>query len=76
MRAMDHDILLTRAAGLDRLADIVPRTGRIYASGRNTDAGPDFEPTTTVLSPYLRRRLLLEEEVVAAADAISERRRG
>ena len=58
---------LTRAAALDHLARVLPATGRAYAEGRNTDRGPDAEPTTTALSPYLRRRLLLEEEVVDAA---------
>ncbi len=58
---------MTRAAALDRLAATVPRAGRAYAEGRGTDAGPDAEPTTTALSPFLRRRLLLEEEAVAAA---------
>lgn len=58
---------LTREAALDQLATIIPHFGRAYASGRNTDVGPNRKPTTTALSPYLRRRLLLEEEVVSAA---------
>ena len=58
---------VTRAAALLRLAEILPRAGRTYADTRNTDAGPDAPPTTTALSPYLRRRLILEQEVVAAA---------
>ena len=58
---------LTREAALDRLATVIPHVGRAYASGRNTDVGPNRRPTTTALSPYLRRRLLLEEEVVSAA---------
>ena len=58
---------ITRAAALLRLAEILPRAGRTYAATRNTDAGPDAPPTTTALSPYLRRRLILEQEVVAAA---------
>ncbi len=41
--------------------------GRRYAEQRNTEPGPDQRPTTTRLSPYLRRRILLEEEVVRAA---------
>ncbi len=57
----------TRAAALERLASIAPRTGRIYAAGRNADAGPDSCPTTAALSPYLRRRMLTEAEVVDAA---------
>jgi len=67
MAAMLFPPDLTRAAALDRLAGVVPRAGRTYAEGRNTDRGPDAEPSTTALSPYLRRRLLLEEEVVDAA---------
>ena len=58
---------MTRKAALDRLATVIPHVGRAYAFGRNTDGGPDREPTTTALSPFLRRRLLLEEEVVSAA---------
>ncbi len=67
-----RDLTLTRAAGLDHLAEFVPRMGRAYAEGRNTDAGPELEPTTSVLSRYLRRRLVLEREVVAAALAAHE----
>ncbi len=67
MAIMTRHFVLTRAAALDRLAEIVPRTGHDYAAGRNTDRGPHADPTTTVLSPYLRRRLLLEQEVVEAA---------
>ncbi len=67
MAAMDRSFTLTRDAGLDRLASVAPRFGRAYAANRNADAGPQAEPTTTALSPYLRRRLLLEQEVVAAA---------
>lgn len=67
MAAMDRNFSLTRAAALDRLAGVVPRVGLAYAAGRNTDAGPQADTTTTALSPYLRRRLILEEEVIAAA---------
>ncbi len=63
---LDHSSL-TRAAALDRLAAVLPRMGRAYAEGRNTDRGLGAELSTTVLSPYLRRRLLLEEEVIGAA---------
>ena len=59
--------LLTRSAGLARLAGFSPASGGRYAAGRNTDRGVDREPTTSVLSPYLRRRLLTEPEVIAAA---------
>ena len=57
---------ITRAVGLARLRDFQQASGSAYARVRNTDAGPQ-SPTTSMLSPYLRRRLLLEEEVVAAA---------
>ena len=67
MGAMNRHIVLTRSSALDRLAAILPRAGHAYAANRNTDAGPQVEPTTTVLSPHLRRRLLLEQEVVEAA---------
>jgi deoxyribodipyrimidine photo-lyase len=59
----------TRAAGLARLAVAAAGLGRDYADGRNTDAGPDQDPTTSVLSPYLRRRMVMETEVVEAARA-------
>ncbi len=58
----------TRAAGLARLAAFAPGMGQAYATQRNTDLGPD-SPTTSLLSPYLRRRLVLEQETVARARA-------
>jgi len=58
---------LTRAEGLDRLAAFAPRMGRTYEGTRNTDRGPDAVPTTSALSPWLRRRLVLEAEAVSAA---------
>ena len=58
---------MTRAAGLDALQAALPMLGRRYAEHRNTQPGPGERPTTTRLSPYLRRRLVLEEEVVRAA---------
>ncbi len=67
MGCMNHPLVLTRSAALDRLADVAPRLGRAYAATRNTDQGPQAEATSSVLSPYLRRRLLLEQEVVEAA---------
>jgi deoxyribodipyrimidine photo-lyase len=56
----------SRAAGLARLADFVPRAGRAYAEGRNSDAGPGAPGAVSRLSPYLRHRLISEREVVAA----------
>ena len=59
----------TRAAGLARFEAFQRSSGRVYADRRNTDLGPGEEPTTSALSPYLRRRLVLEEEVAAGAIA-------
>jgi deoxyribodipyrimidine photo-lyase len=59
---------MSRAAGLARLAAGTSRLGRAYATERNDDPGPDAAPSTSTLSPYLRRRLVTEEEVVAAAN--------
>ena len=55
----------TRAAGLEALADFVPRAGAAYARHRNVDTGL---PRTNVssLSPYIRHRLVTEREVVEA----------
>ncbi len=58
---------LTRATGLARLAAFAPAAGGRYAAARNTDRGVGREPSTSALSPYLRRRLLTETEVIAAA---------
>lgn len=55
----------TRAAGLEVLADFVPRAGRDYARDRNHDSGPS-RTNVSGLSPYLRHRLVTEREVVAA----------
>ena len=65
---------MTRAAGLDRLEAFLAGPGADYAGARNADRGPGAEPTTSALSPYLRRRLLTEEEVAhAALHAFGER---
>ena len=53
----------TRAAGLETLADFVPRAGRDYARDRNHDTGAGRDNVST-LSPYLRHRLVTEREVV------------
>jgi len=58
---------MTRAAGLEALAAFLAGPGAGYAAARNTDRGPGAAPTTSALSPYLRRRLLTEEEVARAA---------
>ena len=68
---MDHRFTapaeLTRAAGLERLSAFLAGPGAHYAAARNTDRGRDKSPTTSALSPYLRRRLLTEEEIARAA---------
>lgn len=53
-----------RSAGLERLAQFLPRSGSLYASTRNFDLGPDDRANVSTLSPYLRHRLILEEEVI------------
>lgn len=56
----------TRAAGLARLDKFVGRTGRVYASQRNYDFGPDRRDNVSALSPWIRHRLITEEEVLRA----------
>ena len=56
----------TRAAGLARMHAFVPRAGRAYAEGRNSDVGPGQPTAVSQLSPWLRYRLLSEQEVCAA----------
>jgi len=56
----------TRDAALARLADFVPKAGRAYAHGRNTDLGRGQHTDVSTLSPYTRRRLLTEREIVEA----------
>jgi deoxyribodipyrimidine photo-lyase len=60
---------MTRSAGLERLSEFLASAGGAYAEARNTDRGPDRPPTSSALSPYLRRRLVTEAEVVEAARA-------
>ena len=61
------DWTATRAEGDKILASFIPRMGRRYANGRNTDHGPGAHKAVSVLSPYIRRRLVLEQDAVAAA---------
>ncbi|WP_295489591.1 FAD-binding domain-containing protein [Sphingorhabdus sp. EL138] len=56
----------TRNAALLRLTQFAPRAGHAYASGRNTDPGPDQAGAVSKLSPYLRYRMLTEQEVIGA----------
>jgi deoxyribodipyrimidine photo-lyase len=55
----------SRAAALDRLAQFAPSAGLIYASSRNTDAGPNERDNVSLLSPYLRYRLMTEQDTVS-----------
>jgi len=59
----------TRAAGLERLADFLPRAGAAYARDRNVDRGPQDRSNVSMLSPWLRRRILTENEVLTAVVA-------
>ena len=56
----------TREDALDRLDHFAPHAAHAYATGRNTDFGPDQPGAVSRLSPYVRYRLITEEEVVAA----------
>jgi hypothetical protein len=56
----------TRAAGLARLADFVPRAGRAYAAERNLDRGHKDRSNVSTLSPWVRHRLVTEADVVEA----------
>jgi deoxyribodipyrimidine photo-lyase len=55
----------TREAGMERLADFLPRAGRDYARLRNFDFGTGRHAQVSGLSPWLRHRLVLEPEVIA-----------
>ena len=55
----------TRREALTRLGDFIPSAGQRYATGRNTDAGPDGRSAVSRLSPYVRYRLITEQEIVA-----------
>lgn len=63
-RMADLTFPASRRAALERLAQFVPQSGQAYASGRNTDCGPDHPAHVSRLSPYLRYRLLTEQETV------------
>ncbi len=58
------DFPASRDEALRRLNTFVPYAGRAYASGRNTDFGPDAKSAVSKLSPYLRYRMITEDEVV------------
>ena len=69
-RTVAYALGATRADGLARLHDFLPRAGGDYARTRNDDLGPGDRGNVSMLSPYLRHRLLTEHEVVAAAIAM------
>lgn len=60
----------TRAAGLVRLEEFVPRAGRTYAAERNLDHGADDRTNVSGLSPWVRHRLVTESDVI---DAVLQR---
>lgn len=53
-----------RAAALVQLEEFLPHAGRLYASNRNHDLGPERRSNVSLLSPWLRHRVILEEEVL------------
>ena len=55
----------TRAQGLKRLAEFLPRAGKDYQATRNLDLGLGRHSNVSNLSPYIRHRLITEEEVLA-----------
>jgi len=59
------DFSPSREAGLATLGEFIPRAGKAYSSGRNTDYGPDKRDNVSCLSPYTRLRLVEESEIVA-----------
>jgi deoxyribodipyrimidine photo-lyase len=56
----------TRAAGLQALADFLPKAGSPYAKKRNYDLGDAGHPHVSRLSPWIRHRLVSEAEVLRA----------
>lgn len=54
----------TRAAGLVRLGEFVPRAARAYAAERNLDRGPADRTNVSSMSPWVRHRLVTERDVV------------
>ena len=59
----------TRAAGLAHLTAAAAGLGRRYAETRNTDAGPDADPTTSALSPYLHYGHISSQTIALAVQA-------
>ena len=60
------DAVASRAEGLAKMKDFIPRAGRAYQATRNLDYGIGKHSNVSNLSPYIRHRLITEEEVLAA----------
>ena len=56
----------TRAAGLERLNNFVPKAGQDYGAGRNFYAPAQDPKAVSALSPYLRSGILSQSEVLHA----------
>jgi deoxyribodipyrimidine photo-lyase len=56
----------SRTDARNRLTHFVARSGTAYASGRNTDSGPDQPAAVSLLSPYVRHRLITEQEIISS----------
>lgn len=56
----------TRAAGLARLKEFLPKAGLAYAAQKGFDRGPQDRANVSALSPWLRCRLATEAETAAA----------
>lgn len=63
---MNKTSIANREAGLERLAEVLPRAGAGYAERHQYDLGPDDRSNLSGLSPYLSPRLLTEGEVTHA----------
>ena len=55
---------MSRAHATASLEKFLPKSGRAYAHGRNTDHGPGQHHAVSCLSPYFRRRLITEGEAI------------
>lgn len=64
--SVDHVFPATRADALLRLAEFLPRAGRLYQRDRNHDTGPGLRGNVSCLAAALRRRLVTEAEVARA----------
>ena len=55
---------MTRDHAQAVLEEFLPKSGRAYAHGRNTDHGPGQHHAVSCLSPFFRRRLITEDEAI------------